>query len=345
MFGCEFRCHGYQWRTAPWCGAFSWTVSHFTSWASSVLASWGLTALFCTIIWTYIKLFLLDKSILSTYFVLCSPYLAGWLTVITFCRSITYTKRGWIQLVSFLTLLSQMLSINQRFVLCDDIYEWFSVIGIVLHTVQCYLWLCIHRPHLHTYKCYRGEEWLGEVLFMIKCPWWFVLRHVLYCTDHECIVCLVEMGFRLRNHYRSMVGGLSTMRHIVALVLVLKLWVLYPVICCCWILWSCEFLLICVSFLFINLFLLFYSDSVLSWMRLKANCKVDRVWMVNRLVWDGWVQADDECCNSCEEVREAYRKKGWAVTNPDLIDQVDLDFFRHMSFSPNQGSHLPCKWF
>ncbi len=67
--------------------------------------------------------------------------------------------------------------------------------------------------------------------------------------------------------------------------------------------------------------------------------------MVNRLVWDGWVQADDECCNSCEEVREAYRKKGWAVTNPDLIDQVDLDFCRHMIFSPNQGSQLPCKWF
>jgi hypothetical protein len=33
------------------------------------------------------------------------------------------------------------------------------------------------------------------------------------------------------------------------------------------------------------------------------------------------------------------------VTNPDLIDQVDLDFCRHMIFSPNQGSQLPCKWF
>ncbi|GAB4859588.1 hypothetical protein Ancab_011061, partial [Ancistrocladus abbreviatus] len=30
---------------------------------------------------------------------------------------------------------------------------------------------------------------------------------------------------------------------------------------------------------------------------------------------------DDDCCNSCEEVREAYRKKGWAISNPDLIDQ------------------------
>ncbi|CAM6019437.1 unnamed protein product [Sphagnum balticum] len=37
--------------------------------------------------------------------------------------------------------------------------------------------------------------------------------------------------------------------------------------------------------------------------------------------------ADDECCNSCEEVREAYRKKGWAVTNPDLIDQCKREGF------------------
>ncbi|KAK9081756.1 hypothetical protein Syun_031202 [Stephania yunnanensis] len=31
--------------------------------------------------------------------------------------------------------------------------------------------------------------------------------------------------------------------------------------------------------------------------------------------------SDDDCCNSCEEVREAYQKKGWALTNHDLIDQ------------------------
>lgn len=34
------------------------------------------------------------------------------------------------------------------------------------------------------------------------------------------------------------------------------------------------------------------------------------------------VQSDEDCCNNCEEVREAYRKKGWALSNPDLIDQV-----------------------
>ncbi|CAH9081712.1 unnamed protein product [Cuscuta epithymum] len=35
----------------------------------------------------------------------------------------------------------------------------------------------------------------------------------------------------------------------------------------------------------------------------------------------GAEMSDDECCNSCEEVREAYRKKGWAISNTDLIDQ------------------------
>ncbi|CAN1324709.1 Endoplasmic reticulum-Golgi intermediate compartment protein 3, partial [Linum perenne] len=32
--------------------------------------------------------------------------------------------------------------------------------------------------------------------------------------------------------------------------------------------------------------------------------------------------SDDQCCNSCEEVQEAYKKKGWALTNADMIDQV-----------------------
>ncbi|KAJ7556838.1 hypothetical protein O6H91_05G100600 [Diphasiastrum complanatum] len=31
--------------------------------------------------------------------------------------------------------------------------------------------------------------------------------------------------------------------------------------------------------------------------------------------------SDDDCCNSCEEVREAYRRRGWALSNVDLIDQ------------------------
>lgn len=30
---------------------------------------------------------------------------------------------------------------------------------------------------------------------------------------------------------------------------------------------------------------------------------------------------DDQCCNTCEEVRNAYSQRGWGMTNPDLIDQ------------------------
>ena len=27
---------------------------------------------------------------------------------------------------------------------------------------------------------------------------------------------------------------------------------------------------------------------------------------------------DMPCCTTCEEVREAYRKKGWAISNPKV---------------------------
>lgn len=38
------------------------------------------------------------------------------------------------------------------------------------------------------------------------------------------------------------------------------------------------------------------------------------------------LQTDDACCNSCEEVREAYRKKGWGLSDPESIDQVILTY-------------------
>uniref|UniRef100_A0A452ZE07 Endoplasmic reticulum vesicle transporter N-terminal domain-containing protein n=1 Tax=Aegilops tauschii subsp. strangulata TaxID=200361 RepID=A0A452ZE07_AEGTS len=41
----------------------------------------------------------------------------------------------------------------------------------------------------------------------------------------------------------------------------------------------------------------------------------------------GAEESDEQCCNSCEEVREAYKKKGWALTNPDLIDQCAREDF------------------
>ncbi|KAL6269698.1 hypothetical protein ACE6H2_026609 [Prunus campanulata] len=41
----------------------------------------------------------------------------------------------------------------------------------------------------------------------------------------------------------------------------------------------------------------------------------------------GAEMSDDDCCNSCDEVRDAYRKKGWALTNADLIDQCKREGF------------------
>ena len=32
----------------------------------------------------------------------------------------------------------------------------------------------------------------------------------------------------------------------------------------------------------------------------------------------GAESGDIQCCNTCEEVREAYRKKGWAISNPKV---------------------------
>ncbi|MFS7919351.1 putative endoplasmic reticulum vesicle transporter [Helianthus anomalus] len=37
--------------------------------------------------------------------------------------------------------------------------------------------------------------------------------------------------------------------------------------------------------------------------------------------------SSDECCNSCDEVREAYRRRGWGLMNPDLFDQCKREGF------------------
>ncbi|KAL5562908.1 hypothetical protein UlMin_032655 [Ulmus minor] len=51
--------------------------------------------------------------------------------------------------------------------------------------------------------------------------------------------------------------------------------------------------------------------------------------------------SDDDCCNSCEEVREAYRKKGWAVTNVDLIDQCKREgFIQRVKDEDGEGCNI-----
>ncbi|KAH9617719.1 hypothetical protein KSS87_017408 [Heliosperma pusillum] len=51
--------------------------------------------------------------------------------------------------------------------------------------------------------------------------------------------------------------------------------------------------------------------------------------------------ADDHCCNSCEDVHEAYRKKGWAVSHMDMIDQCEREgFFQKIDEEKGEGCNI-----
>ncbi|KAF7803706.1 endoplasmic reticulum-Golgi intermediate compartment protein 3-like [Senna tora] len=53
------------------------------------------------------------------------------------------------------------------------------------------------------------------------------------------------------------------------------------------------------------------------------------------------LQSDDQCCNSCEEVREAYKKKGWALSNMDLIDQCKREgFIQRVKDEDGEGCNI-----
>ncbi|PKA57945.1 Protein disulfide-isomerase 5-4 [Apostasia shenzhenica] len=50
---------------------------------------------------------------------------------------------------------------------------------------------------------------------------------------------------------------------------------------------------------------------------------------------------DDHCCNSCEEVREAYRRRGWVISNPDLIDQCKREgYFQKIQEEQGEGCNI-----
>jgi hypothetical protein len=36
----------------------------------------------------------------------------------------------------------------------------------------------------------------------------------------------------------------------------------------------------------------------------------------------GGIEPENGCCNTCEDVRQAYLNRGWSFNNPDAIDQV-----------------------
>ncbi|KAM6458134.1 endoplasmic reticulum-Golgi intermediate compartment protein 3 isoform 2-T2 [Liasis olivaceus] len=47
---------------------------------------------------------------------------------------------------------------------------------------------------------------------------------------------------------------------------------------------------------------------------------------------------DIKCCNSCDDVREAYRRRGWAFKNPDTIEQCKREgFSQKMQEQKNEG--------
>ncbi|XP_029468222.1 endoplasmic reticulum-Golgi intermediate compartment protein 3 [Rhinatrema bivittatum] len=47
---------------------------------------------------------------------------------------------------------------------------------------------------------------------------------------------------------------------------------------------------------------------------------------------------DFRCCNSCDDVREAYRRRGWAFKNPDSIEQCQREgFSQKMQEQKNEG--------
>lgn len=55
----------------------------------------------------------------------------------------------------------------------------------------------------------------------------------------------------------------------------------------------------------------------------------------------GAEESDDHCCNTCEDVREAYRKKGWALTNPDEIDQCKREgFLERIKAEDGEGCNM-----
>ncbi|NP_001087591.1 endoplasmic reticulum-Golgi intermediate compartment protein 3 [Xenopus laevis] len=50
---------------------------------------------------------------------------------------------------------------------------------------------------------------------------------------------------------------------------------------------------------------------------------------------------DFSCCNSCDDVREAYRRKGWAFKTPDSIEQCKREgFSQKMQEQKNEGCQV-----
>ncbi|GJT69126.1 endoplasmic reticulum-Golgi intermediate compartment protein 3-like protein [Tanacetum coccineum] len=58
--------------------------------------------------------------------------------------------------------------------------------------------------------------------------------------------------------------------------------------------------------------------------------------MARRMTFDN---SQHECCNSCDDVREAYRRTGWVLMNLDSIDQVE-GFVQRIIAEEGEGCNL-----
>lgn len=54
-----------------------------------------------------------------------------------------------------------------------------------------------------------------------------------------------------------------------------------------------------------------------------------------------WCLCFCRCCNTCDDVREAYRRRGWAFKNPDTIEQCKREgFSQKMQEQKNEGCQV-----
>lgn len=87
-------------------------------------------------------------------------------------------------------------------------------------------------------------------------------------------------------------------------------------------------------FAIINLYLILWVSHTID-MHVKISRSLSFAMLTKCGIWclhTKW-QSDNDCCNSCEEVREAYRKKGWGLNNQELIDQVSWRFIFDLATS------------
>ncbi len=118
---------------------------------------------------------------------------------------------------------------------------------------------------------------------------------------------------RLGSLCKGMEAALKKMRNTVVLAMVQKWWT-----------FSDSFffittvnIMIVLVFIFSSRCTCFLSDAKKSFAE-RMELRIFSFWNA----MDGGFQSDDQCCNSCEDVREAYRQKGWAIGDPEIIDQV-----------------------